>query len=535
MGQPTTLTEICRAMTDATFYPHPVSRIERRDTHISAVFLTGEWVYKLKKPVDFGFLNFTELADRGHFCREEVRLNQRLSRGIYQGVEEIRRDPAGRLTLNGPGEVVEYAVKMRQLPEASNLQSLLAEGEIGPRQLRRLGSHLASFYARSGRGSEIDHYGEAEVIAYNMEENFRQLDPFVGKLVPAEKWEFIRQVSRAFFGNWQQLFDHRLKTGRIRDGHGDLRTDHIYFHEGIQIIDCIEFNERFRYGDVINDLAFLHMDMEHLGHAQASRTILAAYVEQADDPELYTLIDFYAAYRAVVKLKVACLQAAEEGGDQPRLHRQAADYLAHAYRYALQFSRPTLWVVCGLPASGKSTVAEQVARDLSAVLLQSDRIRKEGNGCPALCPGVTAYGEGLYRPELRQRVYARMLAAAQEQLRHGRCVVLDASFSRRKWRDEVRQLAKDLDTNLIFAECTCREATMRKRLKLRDDRAELSDARLPHLHNMIRDFELVSELPAAQHLKLDTDQPFPTVLDDALAMGYARKCRQVVELIDKTA
>jgi len=524
--------KICQMMADPGFYPHPVSQVERRDTHISAVFLTGDWVYKLKKPVNFGFLDFTTLDARRHYCQQEVLLNQRLTRGVYQGVCAICKDEAGRCSLDGPGEAVEYAVKMVQLPDEVSLKALLQAQRIEAKDLRKLGYHLASFYERSEQGVEIDKFGDPQLIAFNMEENFTQLGPFVGDWVQPEQWEFIRQVSRAFFDNWRQLFLRRIETHRIRDGHGDLRAEHIYFSNGIQIIDCIEFNDRFRYGDAALDLAFLQMDLEHLGHAEMGRTILAAYVDQADDPELYSLIDFYAAYRAVVKLKVACLGGSklEEGDAKEALRAKANGFLQQAYRYALQFSRPTLWVFCGLPASGKSSLARQLAEDLSLVYLQSDQVRVESAGCP-MAAGVVPYGEGPYRLEMRQRVYAQMLVEAQEHLKSGRSVVLDASFSRLKWRHDALQLATDLNTNFLLVECRCSEETMRKRLLKRDDESGLSQARVHHLPQMKKVFEPVEELPVEQHIVVDTDQPFLTVLDDILKQGYARKSMQISAIL----
>lgn len=519
--------QICRAMADPAFYPHPVSRLKRIDTHISTVFLTGQWVYKLKKPVNFEFLNFETLEARRHFCTQEVALNQRLSRDIYEGVVEILEREDGGFSLEEPGEAVEYAVKMVQLPDDRNMESLLQHSQVEPRELRKLGYSLAAFYERSNHSSEIEHYGDPEVISYNMEENFRQMEPFVGSWVPSDKWEFVRQVSRAFFKNWQHLFERRIETQRIRDGHGDLRAEHIYFYNGIQIIDCIEFNDRFRYGDVVSDLAFLHMDLEHLGYSDLSRIILRAYVEQADDPELYSLLDFYAAYRAVVKLKVACLRSTEEGPDELEpLREEAAKYMQQAYRYALQFSRPTLWIFCGLPATGKSALANQLTEDLSMARFQSDEVRTTGEGCP-MSAGVVPYGEGPYRLEMRQRIYAQMFAKAQEQLKSGRSVVLDASFSRAKWRQDAQQLAADLDTNFIIVECTCSEETIRKRLLQRDDESGFSHARIHHLPQMKKAFEPVEEFPAEVHLKVDTDRPFLHVLDEILTDGYARKCAQI--------
>jgi aminoglycoside phosphotransferase family enzyme/predicted kinase len=513
-------------MADPAFYPHAASRVERRDTHISAVFLTGEWVYKLKKPVNFGFLDFTTLEARRTYCRREVILNQRLSREVYEGVVAIRRDEQGKLSLVGPGEPVEYAVKMKQLPDDARLKILLKREEIGPREMKALGVRLAEFYERSARSSEIDHFGDPEVIEFNMEENFTQVEPFVGDLVEREEWEFIRQVSRTFFRNWKDLFRRRIEGGRIRDGHGDLRADHIYFFDSIQIIDCIEFNDRFRYGDVICDLAYLHMDLEHLDRPDLSLAALAAYVHRGEDPALYSLLDFYSAYRAVVKLKVACLSSldAESAKKKAELKAAVNGYLEQAYRYAMQFSRPSLWVFCGLPATGKSTLAGRLSETLSISLFQSDRIRKEAEGRPQ----VVAYNQGPYRAELRNRVYGQMLALAQEQLKSGHSAILDASFSRRKWREEARQLASDLDTNLLFVECVSRIESIGARLEARETGSDFSDARLLHLPDMIEHFEPLVEASPETHLRLETDEgEFPEIFEYLLSEGYARKCAQV--------
>lgn len=522
--------EICTAMAEPAFYTHEVQRLERRDTHISVVFLTGRWVYKLKKPVNFGFLDFRSLKARLAYCMQEVKLNQRLSHGVYEGVAEIRRDEAGRLSLEGPGETVEYAVKMRQLPDDARLKILLSLDGIGSREMEELGLHLAQFYERSARSSEIDSFGNPEVIEFNMEENFTQIEPFIGDLVAREEWEFIRQVSRTFFRNYKSLFERRVREGRIRDGHGDLRAEHIYFFEGIQIIDCIEFNDRFRYGDIISDLAFLHMDMEHLGRPDLSLAVLAAYVRHASDPELYSLLDFYAAYRAIVKLKVACLRSTEieSKEEHEKLKALAAHYLGQAYRYALQFSRPTLWVFCGLPATGKSTLAEHLSKTLSISLFQSDRIRKEGEGFDAPRPQIVPFDQGPYRSQLRHRVYARMFELAQKQLKSGHSAVLDGSFSQQKWREEARRLSLDLDTNLLFIECTSREESMRERLLEREKQSGFSDARLIHLKDMIDHFDPLVETSPETYLRVETDDlPPAEIYGHMLSEAYARICAQV--------
>ena len=537
--------EVCQAMADPAFYPHPVSSVERRETHISVVFLTGDWVYKLKKPVEFGFLDFRTLSARSHFCRREWLLNQRLSHGIYQGVEEIRRTSSGKLALEGPGEVVETAVKMVQLADSANLKTRLRKHAVSDAELRLLGSHLAAFYARAERSPEIDHYGDPEVIGYNVEENFRQIEPFlagrVGQnetrramVLDPEKCALVRAVSHSFLARWSALFGRRIAMGRIRDGHGDLRTDHIYFHQGIQIIDCIEFNERFRYGDVSVDLAFLYMDMDHLGRADLAGLLLRAYADAAEDSEVYILLDFYAAYRAMVMVKVHCLRYSELGSETPltaKLIREAKRYLHQAYRYALQFSRPTLWIFCGMPATGKSTLAGQVAQSLSLPLFQSDLVRKQLFG---LRPGekrVVPFGAGIYRKEMAARVYGNLLALAQEQLKKGHSMILDATFSRQKWRQEARQLAADLDVDILFVECCCAVETIQRRLENREQQTAVSDARAQHLPDFLAHFEPLEELHPEHHLRINTDAPPEMVFAAVLAGGYAAKRAQVRKLL----
>jgi uncharacterized protein len=535
MQKPQVFQDVCEAMAEPSFYPHPVDRVEFRETHISSVFLAGEWVYKLKKPVDFGFLDFRDPDTRLHFCQREVVLNQRLTQGVYEKVVSICRDETGRFSLDS-GEPVEYAVKMRRLPDGASLVELLRRQAVAGDDMEQLGRHLAEFYSRSDSSSEIDHYGAPQVIAFNMDENFQQVEPFVDELLDRERWEFIREVSRAFFQNWHKLFENRVQNGCIRDGHGDLRAEHVYFHDGIQIIDCVEFNDRFRYGDVVSDLAFLHMDLESLDHSNASRTILSAYTAHSGDLQCYSLLDFYAAYRAIVKVKVACLRSTEIDAPEARsaLKEAAREYLEQAYRYALQFSRPTLWVLCGLPATGKSALAEELSETLSLTIFQSDRIRKEGKNHLAPQEKIVPLDQGMYRAAMRQRVYAHMLALAQEELKRGHPVILDATFSRIKWREEARQLAMDLDTSIIFVECICRLATISERLEQREQRLSISDARLQHLTDMVEAFEPLSEIPGETHIRLDTEQPFNRSLLELLAAGYARKCAQVKQALAKS-
>ena len=519
-------------MADPAFYPHPVSKLERRDTHISAVFLTGDFVYKLKKPIDFGFLDYTGLETRRRMCELEVGLNQRLSHGVYLGVVPLSREGEG-FHLGDGGLVVEYAVKMKQLPDEASLSQLIVSGQVGSDEMLRLGRRLAEFYASSERNEQINRYGTREVIEFNTEENFRQLEPFVGNLLLKDRFDFVMESSRGFFRDRGRLFQRRIAQGHICDGHGDLRAEHVYFFDGIQVIDCIEFNERFRYGDTAVDLAFLHMDIERLGPADLSLALLNGYMESSRDYAIYTLLDFYSCYRAVVKMKISCLTMAElaESSRKRLMQRRAVQYLDLAFRYAIQFARPTLWVLCGMPATGKSTFAKRLHEIFDIVLLRSDEVRKELPEYRAH-GGQVPFGRGVYRSDMRAHVYSRLLSMVQEELKNGRSAVLDATFSRQKWREEAVRLAQDLDANILFFECVSSRATILERLgRRRQGDGGESDARAEHLPGFVDEFESMNELSPERYARIDTENDIEANLRIMLSRAYSNKRAQVERII----
>ena len=528
MDQKRQFENLCQVMVDPKFYPIDVTTVERRETHISLVFLTGKWVYKLKKPVSLEFLDFRKLTDRKKFCEAEVRLNQRLSNGIYKEVVSIAQDKKGNLSLSGDGQIIDYAVKMVQLPDDQNFAVLLKKGLITPGQIESLGKKLAAFHQTADAGDHIDTFGASELIRYNMEENFRQIYPFVEKLIPAEKWEFICQVSRSFIKDHKDLFHHRIKTRRIRDGHGDLRCDHVYFADMIQIIDCIEFNDRFRFGDTALDIAFLIMDLEHQGYPGIASRLLSVYAEESDDPEIYALLDFYAAYRAIVRLKITCFSVDDkqwQNAETPKIQM----YLNQAYHHTVMFGRPTLWIFCGLPASGKSTLAQKIADTLFMPIFQSDVVRKQDQGHPT--EEVVDFNNGIYQPVLRGRVYAELLNMAQDQIKLGKSVVLDATFSERKWQKAAVQLADDMDAGLIFVQCVCSPETMKSRLKKREEETTTSDARLIHFDEILKHAEPVQVKTENTRLTIDTEQPVTRAFYEILSETYSLRSSQTKRLI----
>lgn len=529
---------VCRAFTNPSFYHHPVNTIQRIDTHISAVFLTGPWVYKLKKPVNFGFLDFSRLESRCHYCRREVLLNQRFSRGVYDKVATVRQAPSGTLSLDGPGSLVECAVVMRQLPWHQSLEALLAQGALKAEHWRKLGKRLADFYVQAERNDEIRRFGTLAVISQNVMENFDQTAPFVGTLLDAEKWHLIHNVNRVFMESHSDLFEARLKEDRICDGHGDVRTDHIYFvDDAIQIIDAIEFNDRFRFGDAAADLAFLHLDLDHRGAFSQSLLVLHAYARRAHDPSLYRVLDFYACYRAMVRVKVSCLRHRELTEDEGRNfqdaeaaagRRLAARFLDLAYTYAATMTRPTLYVFCGLPGSGKSFHGQKLAEAFRLSLVATDALRRElFQEFQEGLPEKTAYGAGLYHKDRRRMVYAHLLNRAHEQLKKRRSVILDATFGERKWREEAMRLAQDQDANIIVVECRCSENTLAQRLAKRSWQPGLSDARIHHLPHFLQEAEPIAEpLPPHSHLVCHTEGDPDDVFYQLLADLYGLQCAQ---------
>lgn len=517
------------------FYPHPVATIEQRETHISKVFLTGTYVYKIKKPVNLEFLDFTTLEKRRHFCRQEVDLNRRLTSNVYLDVVAITVKD-GRYYLAGPGSPVEYAVKMRQLPEDRSMVRLLQGGEIDEEALQGLARILAKFYGRASTGGHINVFGSWETVWTNCEENFRQTEVFTGKILDERMFQIVRSVTRSFLRRRQELFEHRIEMGKIRDCHGDLRAGHIYFADGIQIIDCIEFNERFRYGDITSDLSFLAMDLDHEGYPEIAQDLLKTYIRHTKDQDVFVLLDFYKCYRAFVRVKVNCFRLQEgelSDEESDKLLRETRQYMDLAYRYAVQFSRPTLLAVCGMPASGKSTIAKELAKSLDVKVFRSDVIRKELFGLQSSEQVDIPFEQGIYSKVATSLTYGKLLLLAQDEIEKGCSVILDATYSSRHQRSEVLRLARDMDVNIIFVECVCPEAVLKDRLLKREGISSVSDASIHHFEQLKARFEPLDEVRDEMHIRVETERPVEESMQQALSQDYDLLSRQTAEAMKR--
>lgn len=315
------------AFSDPAFYHHPVTEVHHRQTHISHVFLTGLRAFKIKKPVDFGFLDFTTLDKRRHFLNQELILNRRLCPEVYLEVLPVT-DEDGRLRLGGQGRAVEYALVMLQMDENRLMNRLFEAGEVGGPQVEAVAEVMVPFYETAATGGKIDRYGRPEVFRVNTDENFAQTEKYVGGPLTQETFETIRAYTDRFLDQRADLFARRIAGGRIRDGHGDLHMGNIILGSRVYVFDCIEFNDRFRYGDVAVDLAFLAMDLDYHGRPDLADRLIGVYVERSGDRDIHHVLDFYKCYRAYVRGKIDCFTA--DGEADPA--RQEA-HLAAARAY----------------------------------------------------------------------------------------------------------------------------------------------------------------------------------------------------------
>jgi aminoglycoside phosphotransferase family enzyme/predicted kinase len=508
------LPALAEAMLRPDFYPDSPASVEIKQTHISYVFIGGDFVYKIKKPVHFSFLDCSKLGDRWRYCREEVRLNARLSPRVYLGVFAILK--RGDSFVLGPEvtaehpEAVEYAVKMRRLPKDRMLDALLAAGKVDRDTIKAIAARIAQFHA-SAPSSRGWTYGSAAATWRNVIEDIAQNESFIGHTLRRDQFTAIDAFCRAFItAHWRVLNDRAL-DGRVREGHGDLRAEHLCLlnseENEIDVIDCVEFSERLRYGDVASEIAFLAMDLERLSAPMLADQLVETYAEITGDEDLPVFVPFYKCYRACVRGKVESLRSLERevaDAERERARRLASEYFALASHYA-RCASPCLIIVCGLSGSGKSTVTRMLQHRKGFKAISSDRTRK---GFASLSPHEhvrTDYGANIYSDRFSRITYDAMLAEAEHLLGEGCGAILDATFKTSADRQLALALAARRGVPVLFIECVVSEEEAIRRLKQRASmEGEVSDA-TPRVYKKQRaEFEPIRELPARNHLRLDT-------------------------------
>lgn len=493
--------------------------VELVTTHASWVFLVGDDVWKVKRPVQLGFLDFRSVDARRQACDDEVRLNRRLAPDVYIGVEPIRQTAAG-LGIGPDGPIVDWAVHMRRLPDEASARALLAQGALNAGSLQQIAGELAEFF-RSARPAP--QFGVRGTLLANVEENFSQVEPFVGDLVDRETLEQVRDFQQGELNRRRARFMARIADERIREGHGDLRLDHVYLlpeaggSQRVVIIDCVEFNERFRCGDVAADVAFLAMELEAARRPDLAAGFLARFAEASDDFGLYDVVNFYQSYRAWVRGKVAVFRVADPTTplDVRTREREAARRLFGLARSfsGISVDRPFLIGVGGVIGSGKSTLAAALGHALAVPVISSDRARKVAAGIAPTAPAAPS----LYSREGREGTYAAIARQAAGVLESGRGVILDASFSERRWRQLAAHTARSRNAGFMFIEAVCADRDrLRQRLAARRQGGSISDANDGLLETFLREFQPISAGDPGPSFSVDTGGTPEAALGEAM-------------------
>ena len=486
---------------------------------MSWVFLGEHDVYKVKKPVSLGFLDFRTSGQRKAACEAEVTLNARLAPGVYLGVVPVMRRVDGLLAFGGEGTLVDWAVHMRRMPDDARADNLLTAGKLQPQTVDLIAERIAAFHAAATCDERTTHCGAASAIGRNVIENFAQTRAALGQHLRADEAREIEARQLSFLREHSPLFEARMAAHRVRDGHGDLRLEHVYVGSRgeLTILDCVEFNERFRFADVCSDVAFLAMDLAWHGRVDLAERLLARYALASGDYDLYPLVDFYEGYRAYVRGKVATFLAADVlASDEAR--GKAAFEARRYFLLALTAHRRLLLpplVVCvgGIIASGKSTVATAIAAELGAPVVEADRTRKQMLGVDPQTRVAEPAWQGAYDPAFTDRVYAEMLRRADAVLASGRSVVLDASFRSAGQRAAAQRLARTRGLPVRFVQCTASPDTCRARLARREAQRSVSDGRLAIFEDFVARFEPFQELPPSECLIVDTSASVASAIE----------------------
>ena len=520
---------LVRTLLDPARYPHPVASVTLIETHISYVLLTGRFAYKIKKAVDFGFLDFSTLEKRRLFCAEELRLNRRLAPQLYLAVVPIggsvRAPRIGDATDQrapsepiAPIEPIEYAVKMVEFPQSALFDQRLVRGDLGARQIDALADVVAAFHAQAASASPTGEFGAPALIWRMAADNFRQLPSVPGDDGDAARRAALAAWSREEYARLAAVFAERRRAGLVRECHGDLHLGNIALIDDRPVVfDCIEFDAQLRWIDVINEVAFLCMDLAERGRADFANRLLNRYLEASGDYSGLRCLPFYLVYRALVRAKVAGLRAAQETAADSRHQLEiSAQYLAFAGRAVLPRSRQLL-LMHGVSGSGKSWVSQALVERLGALRLRSDVERKRLCGLPALARSASAVDCGLYDEDMTRTTYRQLLRSAREVLAAGFPVLIDAAFLRRWQREMFCELAAQLNVPWRIISCRADDATLRRRIVAREQSGgDASEADLAILDHQLRSSDPLSPAEVAAAIVFDSDRD---TLAELLARG----------------
>ena len=470
-------TALIAALLRPDCYPHPASRVEHLQTHISHVLLAGDYAYKIKKPLNLGFLDFTSLDRRRYYCEEELRLNGRLAPDLYLDCVPIGGTPDHPALGDATGPVIEYAVRMRRFSQEALLDHLLAAGRLEPHHLDTLARRLAEFHESIARADPAASFGAPEQVQQPILDNFTYTRPLLADPADRAALDAVERWTLAAFDRLRPRLMERKAGGWIRECHGDLHLGNMILADDgqVTVFDCIEFNDDLRWIDVINDLAFLTMDLRFRGAGGFAQRALNTYLEFGGDFTGVTLVSYYQVYRAMVRVKINAIQASQS--DVPESERAAAADRRRAYlRLALELTRepaPFLLITHGVSGSGKSRRTRELLEVFpGAIRIRSDVERKRLFGLGPLDDSGSSLGQGLYTADASARTYQRLHELAGQLLAAGHAVLVDATFLKRDHRQPFRDLAARHGVPFILLYCAADPATLRERVAARRERGD---------------------------------------------------------------
>jgi aminoglycoside phosphotransferase family enzyme/predicted kinase len=491
------------------------------DTHISYVLLTGQYAYKFKKPVDFGFLDFSTLERRQFFCEEELRLNKRLAPDLYLDVVPITGS-ADVPRLGGTGPAIEYCVRMRQFSPQNQLDLVLQRNALTSRHVDALAELIARFHQAIPAAGPNSEFGSPAVVRKHALENFDQIGG--GPDSCADKCQELRAWTDAEHSRLHGRLADRKRTGRVRECHGDMHlTNMALVEDGVVVFDCIEFNPALYWIDVMSDIAFLLMDLDHRGYPELGYQFLNRYLEITGDYSGLALLDFYRVYRSMVRAKVAHLQWPE-----PAAARRFSEHVELAGRYIQEKRKPALIIMHGLSGTGKSWISAALAARLGAIRVRSDVERKRLVDLPAEARTSSGLGDALYSGDSTARTYARLLELARDLLVLGFPVILDATFLKRRQRSACAHLAQDLHVPYAILNVQASDEVLRERLARRSALAnDPSEADLEVLEHQIATQEPLAAEERDHAITVDGGKPVDV---NALAQRLTRAIFSIISI-----
>jgi len=501
---------LINSLLNPDIYPHEVTAIKLVETHISWVILTGPYAYKIKKPVNLGFLDFSTLSNRKHYCEEEIRLNSRLAPDIYLDVVSISGSPANPV-LNGSGPAIEYVVWMKQFNPDFELDKLLSLNELKPKHIRMLAEKIAAFHQNIAVSNHTSPYGSPNYILGPSIENLDQIQSLVSDTRTHARIEQIRKWTSRTWETLKPLFETRKTQGFIRECHGDLHLHNLALFEGdILIFDCIEFNPNLYWIDVVSEISFTVMDLDDRHQSTLAWVFLNRYLQLTGDYNGIQLLRYYLVYRAMVRAKVDCIRAHQQDGisiDHAQVVNEFHSYLSLAERYLCQ-DQPALIIMHGLSGSGKTTVASDIAMKLGAVHVRSDIERKRLCGMTENQRSDSSTGDGIYTESINEKTYCRLADIAATTLKAGYHVIVDAAFLSHDKRQEFYDLARQLNTPFHLITCQAPETLLKDRVAKRYRTS--SDASEADLHVLELQQQTTKSLDEQERLfatQLDTGTP----------------------------